>query len=153
MTLTRNVVMMPRWPWVSRAVFLFALDAERRRADAEHENAMFLRRELAELTARYHQLKLAGAVEVPPPVIAQPPAPRTPDPIRDAIREQVRMNPGMLGLSSYLSAYVRELREQNLSDEQIVVRLSKWESSEQWSAPVDSSVPLDEAADATEAAA
>lgn len=64
-------------PWVSREL----LDAANARADAEHENAQFLRRELMardekaerkfnDLLARYHMLRLHGAVDVLPPAPA-----------------------------------------------------------------------------------
>ncbi len=62
---------------VSRELF----DAACARADSEHENAQLLRRELmhreekaeakyADLLARYHMMKLHGAVESPPPAPA-----------------------------------------------------------------------------------
>ena len=61
-------------PFVSRALFEEACA----RADAEHENAQLLRRDLvaretkaeakyADLLARYHMLRLQGAVDVVPP--------------------------------------------------------------------------------------
>lgn len=47
-------------PWISREAFDVAIAAERHRADAEHENAQALRRQFADLTGKYHQLRLSG---------------------------------------------------------------------------------------------
>lgn len=138
-----------RWPWVSRreherqcqsrysssnAAFAQVVDGlrgqlldERKRYDA--------------LLDKYHALKLQGAVVVEPPmppvIVAAAPA----DPVREKIREQVRANPGITGLGGYLSDYARELRdERNMAPAQIVEALGKWESSEDYSAAVDSYV-------------
>lgn len=119
-------------PWVSRDLYEQALSL----LAAE-------RAERADLLAKYHALKLQGAVipepPAPPPVIIHAPA----DPVREKIREQVRANPGLAGLGSYLTDYARELRDQrNMTPAQIVEALGKWESSEDQSAAVDSIVPI-----------
>lgn len=67
-------------PWISREAFDLALAAERKRADAEHENAQMLRRQLADLTGRYHQLRLSGYAEP-----AHVPSRKEPDGVQRAI--------------------------------------------------------------------
>lgn len=79
------------WPWISREAFDIALSAERKRADSERENAMYLRRELSDLTAKYHMLRLQGAVSEQPAPVTREPAEI--DPCVAAIRERSRGNP------------------------------------------------------------
>ncbi len=104
------------------------------------EHASAIGKRYDDLLAKYHALKLAGAVVVEP-VHTTGYAPVLPaDPVRDAIRKQVRHNPGMAGLGGYLNDYARELRDQGVDESRIPDLLSKWESSEEQSRPVDSYV-------------
>ncbi len=73
-----------RLPFVSRSSHEETCAVFKRWADAEKENAAMLRRSLVDMTARYHQLKLAGAVESTP---VQPREPKEPDPIAKAINQ------------------------------------------------------------------
>lgn len=158
-----------KWPWVSRARFeaaeRYSLACERNaralsdsleregvradRAERSQSNAMdqageWIGKERArfdDLLAKYHTLKLAGAVAVEPSIAPPVVVPPAADPVREKIREQVRANPGMTGLGGYLSDYARELRDmRNMNPAQIVEALGKWESSEDYSAAVDSYV-------------
>lgn len=76
--------MMIRLPFVSRASHEETCAVFKRWAEAERENATMLRRSLLDVTAKYHQLKLAGAVDATPPVIRDT---REPDPIGRAINQ------------------------------------------------------------------
>lgn len=133
-----------KWPFVSRARYENAVDKAtefvRSAADREFRLHALLDKKdqrYDDLLAKYHALKLQGASEPPPVPVAAQPAPLSP--ISKAIRDQIRANPDMPGLSSYLLKYAAELRvTERLTDEQIVKRLGQWESSEQWSAPVES---------------
>jgi hypothetical protein len=150
-----------RWPFVSRreherqcqsavGAAVASANAEgARQADSYsrilgglHTQILDERRRYDDLLAKYHALKLAGAVAVEPPPAPIIAAPVPVDIVREAIRKQVRATPGMPGLGGYLTDYARELRdERNMSPGQIVDALSRWESSEEQSAAVDSLVP------------
>lgn len=140
------------FPFVSRRAYdlVSALlrDAERRHADALAQ----LRADLVasesrcrEVTDTLCRMKLAGAEpiqlhrgDLPPPA---------PDPVRQAITEQVRLSGNAPGLSAHLRNYARELRLMGgKTEEQIAEALGKWESSEDFSAPRDSMVPVEDVA-------
>lgn len=126
-----------KWPWVSRAHHDAIVEILTRSHDNEAVERQRVRTAYDELLAKYHAFKLQGASEPPPVPVAAPVVPLSP--VAKAIRDQIRANPDMPGLSSYLLKYAAELRvTERLTDEQIVKRLGQWESSEQWSAPVES---------------
>ncbi len=142
-----------RWPWVPRSRWA---DAETRAAKANtalhlaEANAGYWRhyhdeerRLYAELLEKYHALKLQGAVIPEPPPVVVPRVDAPVDPVKRAIRDQVRANPDMRGLDAYLTKYAAELRNvHNKKPEDIADLLSRWESSETMSAAVDSVVAV-----------
>ena len=106
-------------PWVSRVLFEEACA----RADAEHENAQLLRRDLvareakaeakyADLLARYHMLRLQGAVDVVPVA----PAPRV-DPVTAAIARAAGGDPE---LRAMMEAQAVADRQRGKSDGDII---------------------------------
>lgn len=113
-----------RWPWVSRALYDGALrDAERlcdlwreRKQDAQQELAT-LKAMYADLLARYHMLKLQGAVVVEP---AQPREVPKADALKDALAVASRGNQNLL---RQMMRAVEQDRAAGLTDEQIIRRI------------------------------
>jgi len=138
-------------PFVSRRAYdlVSALlrDAERRHADALAQ----LRADLVasesrcrEVTDTLCRMKLAGAEpiqlhrgDLPPPA---------PDPIKQAIVEQCRIGGNSPGLMAQLRHHAWALKQEGKTTDQIVTALGKWESSEDFSAPRDSLVPVEDVA-------
>ncbi len=124
-----------RFPMVPRGTYEAsqALVAELRAECRE------LRRQCGELTTTVCAMKMQGAAPIAH--APAPAAPRTPDLVAQAIQQQVRESSGDEGLRAYLWAYARDLKADGKSPEEIAGAMTRWESSETWSAPVDSYTP------------
>lgn len=106
-------------PWVSRE----ALDIMRESRDSERENAQVLRHLLSDLTAKYQQLRLAGAVEPVVPVIVNAP-PTQPKAEPDALKALVaEMANGDIRLHRLMMKQLRADRASGMADDAIMRRI------------------------------
>lgn len=139
-------------PLVSRQAFDL-LQAQLSAAEQRHQQALAdfrleleaARKQSADLTETLCRMKLNGAEPVRYGQDSLPP-PKDTDPIKVAIREQVRLSNGAPGLEAHLRNYASRLRNENVPPDEIAKRLGQWESTEDWSQPQDSIVPVGEVA-------
>ena len=142
-------------PFVSRRAFELVQEqlaaSERRHAEALAQHRLELeaaRKQSAELTETLCRMKLSGSDPVRYGHEDLPP-PKDTDPVKQAIREQMRMyktpqlpDTGAKGLEEHLREYARDLEAQGKSPAEIAAALGKWESSEDLSAPVEPFIDL-----------
>lgn len=107
-----------RWPWVSREAYDALLESRTRESMMLTFQNTELRSQLADMTARYHNLRLMGAVPAPEPAPA-PPAPPD-DPVLDAIAEECGDD---YAKRAMMLRQVREDRAAHVSDEDIIHRI------------------------------
>ena len=123
-----------RWPWVSRdAMELMqhtlqsSLDNERQLQAEERQRS---EARYADLSSKYHMLRLQGATEPPPSIVREL---KTPDRLESAVRFHFRGERKAL-----LGQALRQLhddREQQIPDEEILQRIQRGISLEDEGVP------------------
>ncbi|MDE2022315.1 MAG: hypothetical protein KGI71_05400 [Patescibacteria group bacterium] len=137
------------FPLVSRRAYDLVLQqlatAEQRHAQALADFRLELeaaRQQSATLTETLCRMKVAGAEPVRYGHESLPP-PKDADPVKAAIREQVRLSGGDPSLDAHLRQYARQLKLEGKTPDAIALAVGTWESSEDLSAPQDSLVPVE----------
>ena len=135
-------------PFVSRRAFELVQEqlaaSERRHAEALAQHRLELdaaRKQSADLTETLCRMKLSGSDPVRYGHEDLPP-PKDTDPVKQAIREQVRLVGGDAAFEAHLRRYARDLRAEGKQPDEIVPLLGQWQSSEDLSAPVDPFIDL-----------
>lgn len=123
-----------KWPWVARAeherIVAEIDEANRRCIEQMRRVTERLFDANADVVEKYHAL----AAPKPPPVVTSldtAPLTLTPAPEADAITKTIREEAGRdTHLAQHLRKYSRELKQQGLTDDEIVGKLVAWQTSE-----------------------
>lgn len=108
-----------RLPFVSRSMHEETLAIALSARDSEKENARILRSSLADITAKYHQLRQQGYEVPPPPAVA--PERREIDPLEQMVNERAR---GDKVLRFQMMRQLRADRASQVPDDQIALAIN-----------------------------